>query len=76
MNKNIPSSQTAVQLTGPDTLELNTAKAVTSPGPHQILLNIKAVGLCFSDLKLLKQFNSHPRKGPVLSGIDSNALRE
>lgn len=72
----IPTKQNAVQLTGPDTLELNTAKTVTRPGPYQILLNIKAVGLCFSDLKLLKQFNTHPRKGPVLSGIDSNALRE
>jgi threonine dehydrogenase-like Zn-dependent dehydrogenase len=32
--------------------------------------------LCFSDLKLLKQFSSHVRKGPVVSGIDLNILEE
>lgn len=70
------TTQYAVQLTGPDTLELNTNKAVTKPGPYQILLKIKAVGLCFSDLKLLKQFSDHPRKGEILDGLDSNTLME
>jgi threonine dehydrogenase-like Zn-dependent dehydrogenase len=35
---------------------------------------VRAVGLCFSDLKLLKQFSDHPRKGPVVDGIDPSVL--
>jgi threonine dehydrogenase-like Zn-dependent dehydrogenase len=57
-------------------MQLNRAKAVPSPGPYQILARVEAVGLCFSDLKLLKQFDSHPRKGPVISGIDEKILPE
>ncbi|NIA31811.1 MAG: hypothetical protein GWP06_18110, partial [Actinobacteria bacterium] len=49
--------QTAVELVGKDELKLNTEKDVYSPGPYQILCRIEAVGLCFSDLKLLKQFS-------------------
>lgn len=72
----LPKNQTAVQLTGPDQLTLNTNKSVSRPGPYQILARVEAVGLCFSDLKLLKQFTSHGRKGQVVSGIDSKALAE
>jgi threonine dehydrogenase-like Zn-dependent dehydrogenase len=32
--------------------------------------------LCFSDLKLLKQFSGHARKSPVVSGVDLKALAE
>ena len=69
-----PTSQHAVQLIGPDKLALNTSKPVPTPGPHEILLQVEAVGLCFSDLKLLKQFDSHPRKSDVVSGIDQDIL--
>jgi len=72
----IPQTQTAIQLTGPDKLELNTTKSVPSPGPYQILAMVEAVGLCFSDLKLLKQFDKHARKSNVLSGIDPEILNE
>jgi len=41
-----------------------------------MLCRVEAVGLCFSDLKLLKQFSSHVRKGPVVSGIDPDILNE
>jgi len=34
------------------------------------------VGLCFSDLKLLKQFSSHVRKGEIVSGIEQEIPRE
>jgi len=34
------------------------------------------VGLCFSDLKLLKQFSSHVRKSKIVSGIDSDILKD
>ncbi len=34
------------------------------------------VGLCFSDLKLLKQFSGHVRKSAVTTGIDPAALRD
>ena len=72
----IPKTQKAVQLTGPDELILNTAKAVHKPGPYQVLCKIEAVSLCFSDLKLLKQFSKHARKGNIQSGIDRDVLDE
>jgi threonine dehydrogenase-like Zn-dependent dehydrogenase len=37
---------------------------------------VEAVGLCFSDLKLLKQFSNHVRKGRIVSGIDEGVLEE
>ncbi len=76
MNIEIPQTQKAVQLTGPDELILNTKKTVHKPGPYQILCKIEAVGLCFSDLKLLKQFSEHARKGNIQSGIDTAILDE
>jgi threonine dehydrogenase-like Zn-dependent dehydrogenase len=71
----IPETQYAVQLVGPDTLRLNTAKSVPLPGPHEILVKVEAVGLCFSDLKLLKQFDKHARKTEIVGGIDPQILR-
>jgi len=72
----VPTKQRAVQLIGPDTLRLNSDKPVVPPGPHQILCKVEAVGLCFSDLKLLKQFSQHVRKSEVVSGIEREALSE
>jgi threonine dehydrogenase-like Zn-dependent dehydrogenase len=72
----LPKTQYAVQLVGPDKLILNKSKEVPRPGGHQILCRVEAVGLCFSDLKLLKQFSSHVRKSEVASGIDLNILKE
>ncbi|MFP4381403.1 MAG: alcohol dehydrogenase catalytic domain-containing protein [Candidatus Sumerlaeia bacterium] len=76
MTTNLPEKIHAVQLTGVDKLELNKEKPLVKPGPHQLLCKVQAVGLCFSDLKLLKQFDKHPRKTPCLSGIDKDALKE
>jgi len=76
MNEKIPAKQYAVQLVGPDQLVLNEAKDVFRPGPHQVLARVEVVGLCFSDLKLLKQFTGHVRKGQVVSGIDLGILQE
>jgi len=76
MKANIPDTQYAVQLVGPDRLTLNKAKEVFRPGPHQILAKVEVVGLCFSDLKLLKQFTGHVRKGPVVEGIDLDILKD
>jgi len=72
----IPKTQTAVQLVGPDELVLNSSKPVHQPGPYQILGFVEAVGLCFSDMKLLHAFTDHPRKGPILDGVDPEALKE
>lgn len=72
----LPATQKAVQLVGPGQLVLNDSKAVHSPGPRQILARVEAVGLCFSDLKLLKQFSSHPRKGEIVSGLEAAVLAE
>jgi len=76
MNVEIPKTQQAVQLTGPDELILNKNKTLHLPGPYQILCKVEAVGLCFSDLKLLKQFSAHSRKGYIQSGIDTAILDE
>lgn len=73
---NLPPTQHAVQLIGADELVFNKCKKVFAPGKHQILCRVEAVGLCFSDLKLLKQFSSHVRKGEIVSGIDSDVLKE
>jgi threonine dehydrogenase-like Zn-dependent dehydrogenase len=72
----LPQTQHALQLTGPDSLVLNTSKKVLMPARHQILCRVEAVGLCFSDLKLLRQFSHHPRKGQITSGIDQQVLKE
>lgn len=74
MSESIPETQGAVELVGPNELRLNPSKPVPSPGPNQILVRTEAVGLCFSDMKLLKQFAEHPRKGPVVGGIDPSVL--
>ena len=73
---NLPDQQYAVQLVGPDKLVLNKNKKIHAPGRCQILCRVEAVGLCFSDLKLLKQFSSHVRKGPIVSGIAPEILDE
>lgn len=72
----LPNTQTAVQLTGPDELSLNTNKSIPQPGENQVLARVEAVGLCFSDLKLLKQFAAHTRKSDVISGIEPAVLKE
>ncbi len=73
---NLPRTQHAVQLVGPDEIIFNKSKAVHKPGRRQILCRVEAVGLCFSDLKLLKQFSSHARKTKIISGIDPGILKE
>jgi len=74
--ESLPTTQHAIQLVGPGELKHNTAKAVRRPGPHQILARIEAVGLCFSDLKLLEQFSRHARKSEIVRGIDRKVLGE
>ncbi|MCS6772263.1 MAG: alcohol dehydrogenase catalytic domain-containing protein [Kiritimatiellae bacterium] len=72
----LPDRQRAVQLVGPDQLVLNPDKPVPRPGPHQILAKVEVTGLCFSDLKLLKQFSAHPRKSDVVTTLQPETLRE
>jgi threonine dehydrogenase-like Zn-dependent dehydrogenase len=72
----LPQTQHAVQLVGQDNLFFNKNKKVFAPGKHQILCQVEAVSLCFSDLKLLKQFSSHVRKERIISGIGSDILSE
>ena len=65
----IPTTQHAVQLTGADQLKVNAAKPVLKPVGRQILARVEATSLCFSDLKLLKQFSAHPRKSEIVPGL-------
>ncbi len=72
----IPEKQRAVQLVAPDQLRVNESKPVFQPGPHQILCQVEVCGLCFSDLKLLKQFSGHVRKSEITGGIVPEALAQ
>jgi threonine dehydrogenase-like Zn-dependent dehydrogenase len=52
----------------------NREKRVPKPGPYQILVEMEACGICFSDTKLLHAFTGHPRKSEVLSGLPPEVL--
>ncbi len=73
---NLPATQHAIQFTGPNEIIHNRAKPVPVPGPHQLVLQVEAVGLCFSDTKLLHAFSAHPRKSEVLAGLEPEVLAE
>ena len=69
-----PSTQHAIQFTGQDQFVLNPAKPVDRVGPTQLLLQVEACGICFSDTKLLHAFANHPRKLPVVAGLTADEL--
>ncbi len=69
-------TQHAIQFTGVGEIVHNEAKAIDPVGPHQMMLQVEACGICFSDTKLLNAFDSHPRKSEVVSGMDLAALAE
>jgi D-arabinose 1-dehydrogenase-like Zn-dependent alcohol dehydrogenase len=69
-------TQHAIQYVGPGQLVHNRAKPVPAPGPTQLLVKVEAVGICFSDTKLLKAFDTHLRKAEVSGGLDATALAE
>ena len=72
----LPKTQYAVQLVGPDKLQLNPQKPIPPVGPNQILAKVECVGLCFSDLKLLKQFDAHARKSEIVRGLSAEVLKD
>jgi threonine dehydrogenase-like Zn-dependent dehydrogenase len=72
----LPATQHAIQIVGPGQLLHNRVKPVPAPGPTQLVVKVEAVGICFSDTKLLKAFSSHLRKAEVAGGIDEAALAE
>ncbi len=72
----LPATQHAVQYTGPGRLVHNRAKAVHVPGPTQLVLRVEAVGICFSDTKLLHAFTGHLRKAEVTAGLTRAELAE
>ena len=72
----LPATQHAIQFVGPGRLVHNRAKPVPTPGPTQLVVKVEAVGICFSDTKLLKAFTSHLRKAEVSSGLDQATLGE
>jgi threonine dehydrogenase-like Zn-dependent dehydrogenase len=71
-----PATEHAIQFVGPGRLVHNRAKPVPRPGPTQLLVQVEAVGVCFSDTKLLHAFSGHPRKNVVLGGIEPGVLAE
>ena len=72
----LPPTQHAIQFVGPGQLVHNRTKEVHVPGPTQLLLRVEAVGICFSDTKLLKAFTGHLRKAEVTAGLDAATLAE
>lgn len=76
MSDSLPKSEYALQLVGQSELKLNKEKPIFKPGEDQILCKVEAAGLCFSDLKLLKQFSDHARKSEVIAGIDPEKLKK
>lgn len=70
----IPTTQQAIQIVAPDEAVLNPAKPVLEPGPTQVLVKVEAVGICFSDTKLLHAFTAHPRKSEIKSGLSATEL--
>lgn len=70
----VPTTQHAVQIVGPDQVAINPALPVPEVGPTQLLLEVEACGICFSDTKLMHAFDKHPRKSEVLGGIDLDEL--
>jgi threonine dehydrogenase-like Zn-dependent dehydrogenase len=72
----LPATQHAIQFTGPGEIVHNAAKPVPVPGPTQLVLEVEATGICFSDTKLLHAWTKHPRKGPVTGGLAPEVLAE
>jgi threonine dehydrogenase-like Zn-dependent dehydrogenase len=72
----LPATQHAIQIVGPGQLVHNRAKPVPVPGPTQLVVKVEAVGICFSDTKLLHAFATHPRKSEVLAGLDPAVLAQ
>ncbi len=72
----LPLTEHAIQFTGPGEVVHNVAKPVHRPGPHQLVVQVEAVGICFSDTKLLKAFTAHPRKSEVLNGLAPEILAQ
>ncbi len=72
----LPATQHAIQFVGAGQLVHNRAKPVPAPRPTQVVVKVEAVGICFSDTKLLKAFATHLRKAEVSGGLDATALAE
>jgi L-sorbose 1-phosphate reductase len=70
----LPATEHAIQIVAPGEIVHNRAKPVPAPGPTQLVLKMEAVGICFSDTKLLHAFSSHPRKSEVLAGLEPDEL--
>ncbi len=72
----VPATQHAIQFVGADEIRLNPAKPVDRVGPTQLLLQVEACGICFSDTKLLHAFDRHPRKSAVVGGLTEAELAQ
>lgn len=72
----LPATQHAVQIVGADQIVVNPGKPVDAVGPTQVLLQVEACGICFSDTKLLHAFDAHPRKSDVVGGLTAAQLAE
>ncbi|MSS84645.1 alcohol dehydrogenase catalytic domain-containing protein [Actinomycetaceae bacterium WB03_NA08] len=69
-------TQWAVKFVGKDDIRIDKEHPVRPVGPRQLLLKIEACGICFSDTKLLRSYDQHPRKAEVVGGISGEELLE
>jgi threonine dehydrogenase-like Zn-dependent dehydrogenase len=72
----LPAVQRAVVFTARDQVIVEPAKPVPPLGPTQLMLEMEACGICFSDTKLLHAFAAHPRKSPITAGLSAAELAE
>lgn len=72
----LPATEHAIQIVDAGRIVHSRDKVVPQPGPHQVVVEMEACGICFSDTKLLHAFTGHPRKSAVLSGLDPETLAE
>jgi threonine dehydrogenase-like Zn-dependent dehydrogenase len=56
----------AIEVFGPDRVRLRRDKASPPPGATQFVARVECVGLCFSDTKLITQFDRHARKTAII----------
>ncbi len=74
LNYALPGKSLAWNLYGPGLENMGSHGApepfaIREPNDDQLLVRIDTVGVCFSDVKILKQGGSHPKSNPPDSGM-------
>jgi L-iditol 2-dehydrogenase len=73
-----PAMMTAARLYGPKDLRIDPVPHPGAPGPEQVLLRVKAVGICGSDLHTYQdaRIGDTPIKSPLILGHEFSGVVE